>query len=209
MSLTRRLLNGNTLVPVIVIDDAAHAPELVAALAAGGIACAEITLRTAAGLDAIKAVAGSADFLIGAGTVVSLDDLKRAVDAGAMFIVSPGLDPEIVTGALALGIAVLPGVATGTEVQHAARLGLDLVKFFPAGQLGGLKTIEALAAPFTGMGFVPSGGVTEANAGEYLAHKSVPAVSGSWMATRDHIRNGQFDRIAELSRTALLAVGAE
>lgn len=208
MSLTRSLLAGNPLIPVIVIDDAAHAPELVAALAAGGITCAEITLRTAAGFDAISAVAGRTDFVIGAGTVLSLDDVSRAADAGAAFIVSPGLDPAIVTAALARGIAVLPGVATGTEVQHAARLGLDTVKFFPAGQLGGLKTIAALAAPFVGIGFVPSGGVTAANAAEYLAHESVPAVSGSWMATRDHIRNGQFDQIAELSRAALRAVGA-
>ena len=208
MSLTRSLLAGNPFVPVIVIDDAARAPELVAALAAGGIRCAEITLRTSAGFDAIAAVAGTPDFSVGAGTVLSLDDFTRAADAGATFMVSPGLDPEIVAAAHERGIAVLPGVATGTEIQHAVRLGLDTVKFFPAGQLGGLKTIAALAAPFVGLGFVPSGGVSAANAAEYLAHESVPAVSGSWMATRAHIQNGQFDEIAALSRAALLAVGA-
>lgn len=208
MSVTRSLLAGSPIVPVIVIDDAAHAPELVAALAAGGIRCAEITLRTPAGLDAITAVAGTPHFSVGAGTVLSLDDFARAADAGATFMVSPGLDPEIVAAALDRGIAVLPGVATGTETQHAVRLGLDTVKFFPAGQLGGLKAIAALAAPFVGLGFVPSGGVSAANASDYLAHEAVPAVSGSWMATRAHIRNGQFDEIAALSRTALNAVGA-
>lgn len=208
MSVTRSLLKGNPIVPVIVIDDAAHAPELVAALSAGGIRCAEITLRTPAGFDAIAAVAGTADFAVGAGTVLSLDDFNRAADAGATFVVSPGLDPEIVAAALDRGLAVLPGVATGTEVQHAVRLGLDTVKFFPAGQLGGLATISALAAAFVGVGFVPSGGVSVTNAAEYLAHEAVPAVSGSWMATRTQIQNGQFEEIATLSRAALLAVGA-
>ncbi|EAR26083.1 KHG/KDPG family aldolase/carbohydrate kinase, PfkB family protein [marine actinobacterium PHSC20C1] len=208
MSVTRSLLAGNPLVPVIVIDDAAHAPELMAALAAGGIHCAEITLRTSAGLAAISAIAGTPNFSVGAGTVLSLDDFNRAADAGATFMVSPGLDPVIVAAALERGIAVLPGVATGTEVQHAVRLGLDTVKFFPAGQLGGLPMIAALAAPFIGLGFVPSGGVSASNAAEYLTHDAVPAVSGSWMATRALIQNRQFDEIESLSRAAIDAVGA-
>jgi 2-dehydro-3-deoxyphosphogluconate aldolase/(4S)-4-hydroxy-2-oxoglutarate aldolase len=208
MSATLELLAGNPIIPVIVLDDAAHAPELVAALAAGGIRCAELTLRTPAGLAAIAAVAGTADFVVGAGTVISLDDLDRCIDAGARFIVSPGFDDELVAKATERGIAVLPGTATATEVQRAARAGLDVVKFFPADRLGGLQTIAALSAPFVGMGFVPSGGVALANAAEYLGHPAVPAVSGSWMATRALIGAADFAAIERLSREAISAVGA-
>ena len=202
----RDLLASNPIVPVIVIDDAARAPELVAALAAGGIHCAEITLRTDAGLPAIAAVAETVGFAVGAGTVISLDDLERSADAGARFIVSPGLDDEIVERALELGLVVLPGVATGSEVQRAVKLGLDVVKFFPADRLGGLGTIAALSAPFVGVGFVPSGGVNAANAAEYLAHPAVPAVSGSWMATRALIAAGDFAGIERATRDAVAAL---
>lgn len=194
--------------PVVVIDDAARAPELIAALAAGGIHCAEITLRTPVGVHAIAAVAETAGFVVGAGTVLSVDDLERSVDAGARFVVSPGLDEQLVERALELGVAVLPGVATASEVQRAVRAGLDTVKFFPADRLGGLGTIAALAAPFAGVGFVPSGGVSLANAAEYLAHPAVPAVSGSWMVGRDLIRDGDFATVERLSREAVAAIGA-
>lgn len=207
MSPARDLLAGNPVVPVIVLDDAAHAPELVAALAAGGIRCAELTLRTPAGLHAIAAVAGTADFVVGAGTVITLDDLDRVIDAGAEFIVSPGFDDELVARALERGVPVLPGTATASEVQRAAKVGLDVVKFFPADRLGGLPTIAALSAPFVGMGFVPSGGVTLTNAVEYLGHPAVPAVSGSWMATRTLIAAGDFDEIERLSRALVAAIG--
>lgn len=206
MTLTRRLLQGNPIVPVVVIDDAARAPELVAALIAGGIRCAEITLRTPAGMDAIAAVAGTPGFAVGAGTVLTRDDLERSVDAGATFLVSPGFDDELVERAQQLQVAVLPGVATGTEVQRAVKAGLDTVKFFPADRLGGLPTIAALAAPFAGVGFVPSGGVSSANAAEYLAHPAVPAISGSWMVGRDLIRAGDFDAIQRLSLEATEAL---
>lgn len=200
-----QLVHDHPLVPVVVIDDAGHAAELAAALASGGIHCAEITLRTPAGLTAIGAIAGAAGFTVGAGTVLSLDDLTRAVDAGATFIVSPGLDEQLVERALALGVDVLPGAATATEVQRALRLGLDTVKFFPADRLGGLGTIAALSAPFVGTGFVPSGGVCLANVAEYLAHPAVPAVSGSWMATRSLIAAADFDAIARLSAESVAA----
>ena len=202
----RDLLAANPIVPVIVIDDAASAPELVAALAAGGIRCAEITLRTEAGIAAIAAVADTAGFSVGAGTVISLDDLERSADAGARFIVSPGLDDELVVRALELGLAVLPGVATGSEVQKAVKLGLDVVKFFPADRLGGLATIAALSAPFVGVGFVPSGGVNAGNAAEYLDHPTVPAVSGSWMATRAMIAANDFGAIVRATHEAVAAL---
>jgi len=195
------------IVPVVVIDDAAHAPDLIAALSAGGIHCAEITLRTPAGATAISAAAGRAGFSVGAGTVLSVADLELTVDAGAEFIVSPGLDEEIVARAQELGVAVLPGVATATEVQRAVKAGLDIVKFFPADRLGGLATIASLSAPFTGMQFIPSGGVSLANAAEYLAHPAVPAVSGSWMVAAELIRAGDFSAIERLSREAVAAIG--
>ncbi|MGV8895218.1 MAG: bifunctional 4-hydroxy-2-oxoglutarate aldolase/2-dehydro-3-deoxy-phosphogluconate aldolase [Rhodoglobus sp.] len=207
MSLTRDFVTQNPIVPVIVIDDAGQVGDLVAALASGGINCAEITLRTPAGLAAIAAVSGG-DFAVGAGTVLSLDELKATIDAGATFVVCPGFDEAIVEHALDQGIGILPGIATATEVQRAVRAGLDTVKFFPADRLGGLGTIAALAAPFVGMGFVPSGGVDATNAPEYLRHVAVPAVSGSWMASRAMIRSGDFAAIEAASRAVSTAVAA-
>ncbi|HAM28161.1 MAG TPA: keto-deoxy-phosphogluconate aldolase [Microbacteriaceae bacterium] len=196
------LLADIRIVPVIVIDDDAFASEVAAALSVGGIRCAEITLRTPAGLRAIEAVAGAEDFVVGAGTVLTAEQVDQCVDAGAEFIVSPGFDDEVVERAQHHGIAVLPGVATATEIQRAIRAGLDAVKFFPADRLGGLETIRSLAAPFPGLRFVPSGGVTAGNALEYLAHPAILAVSGSWMATRDLIRAGDFTTIERLSNEA-------
>ena len=201
-------LAGHRIVPVIVIDDAAQASDLARALAAGGIHCAEVTFRTPAAADAIRAMAEVPGFTVGAGTVVSSAQLASAHEAGAQFIVSPGFDADLVAEALALGIGVLPGAATATEVMAAVRAGLDTVKFFPADRLGGLPTIRALAAPFPGMGFVPSGGVTANDAATYLADAAVPAVSGSWMATRSMIAAGEFAEIERLSRESVQAIGA-
>jgi 2-dehydro-3-deoxyphosphogluconate aldolase/(4S)-4-hydroxy-2-oxoglutarate aldolase len=190
------------IIPVIVIDDAGMAPDVAAALAGGGIGCAEITLRTPAGLAAITAVSGTPDFVVGAGTVVTMDQLDACVDAGARFIVSPGFDDELVAAARVRGVAVLPGIATATELQQALRSGVDVVKFFPADRLGGLPTIAALAAPFGNARFVPSGGVSPANLREYLEYPAIHSVSGSWMATRDTIAAGDFDRVQRLAGEA-------
>ncbi|MFT4122753.1 MAG: bifunctional 4-hydroxy-2-oxoglutarate aldolase/2-dehydro-3-deoxy-phosphogluconate aldolase [Microbacteriaceae bacterium] len=196
------------IVPVVVLDDAEAAPELAAALVAGGIGCAEITLRTPAGLGAIARIAASRpDFLVGAGTVLDVDEVDRIADAGGRFVVSPGLDPAIVTRARDLGIEALPGVATASEVQHARRLGLRRVKLFPAGQLGGRATIEALAAPFADMRFLPSGGVGPHNAADYLACAAVFAVSGSWMVPRDALAAGDWRRVERLSAQAVAGIG--
>jgi 2-dehydro-3-deoxyphosphogluconate aldolase/(4S)-4-hydroxy-2-oxoglutarate aldolase len=198
------------IVPVVTIDDASMAPDVAAALAAGGIGCAEITLRTPQGLAAIEASAGRADFVVGAGTVLTAEQVDRCVDAGARFIVSPGFDDEVVARAQFHGVAVLPGVATSTEIQRALRAGLDVVKFFPADRLGGLGTIAALAAPFPQLRFVPSGGVNVSNALEYLRHPAIFGISGSWMVSRDAIAAGDWDGIAELSGAAMqLVKGAE
>jgi 2-dehydro-3-deoxyphosphogluconate aldolase/(4S)-4-hydroxy-2-oxoglutarate aldolase len=187
------------IIPVIVIDDASRARKLAEALARGGIHCAEVTLRTPAGLEALSIMAQVPGFAAGVGTVRSLSDLELARSAGATFVVSPGLDEAIVTTAQSSGLTVLPGVATATEVQHALRLGLRVVKYFPADQLGGLDGIRALRGPFPEVGFVPSGGVTAATAAAYLADPAVPAVSGSWMAPRALIEAGDFDAIERLS----------
>ena len=195
----RALLADHPIVPVIVIEDAGAATELAGAHADGGIRCAEITLRTRGARDAIAAIADIPGFTVGAGTVLTVDDLERVVELGARFIVSPGFDDALVDRAAELGVGILPGAATATEVQRAVGRGVEVVKFFPAGQLGGLRTIDALAAPFAGIGFVPSGGVTVDNAAEYLAHPSVPAISGSWMAGRELIAARDFDEIRRRS----------
>jgi 2-dehydro-3-deoxyphosphogluconate aldolase / (4S)-4-hydroxy-2-oxoglutarate aldolase len=200
-------LAGHPIIPVIVIDDAAHAESLANALLDGGISCAEVTFRTPAAAAAIRAMAGVPGFTVGAGTVISFDQLEVATDAGATFIVSPGLDPDLVDAARARSLGVLPGVATATEVLTAIRAGLDAVKFFPADQLGGLAMIRALAAPFPQIGFIPSGGVNAENAAEYLADGAVPAVSGSWMAPADLIAAANFGEIERRTAVAVSKLG--
>lgn len=202
-------LRAARVVPVIVIEDAALAPELIAALAAGGIHSAEITLRTNAGLAAIGTAAGALPpgFTLGAGTVLTAAEVDACADAGAEFIVSPGFDDEVVARALDRGLTALPGVATATEIQRAIRAGLNVVKFFPADRLGGLPTIAALAAPFHTMRFMPSGGVGEANVVEYLAHPAVFAVGGSWMVPKQAVSAGDFETIRQLSQKAMALIG--
>jgi 2-dehydro-3-deoxyphosphogluconate aldolase/(4S)-4-hydroxy-2-oxoglutarate aldolase len=190
------------IIPVVVIDDAAKAADVAAALAAGGIDCAEITLRTADGLAAIEAVRGVPNFLSGAGTVLTVDQVDRCVDAGAQFLVSPGFDDEVVERAQFHDVAILPGVATATEIQRALKAGLDVLKFFPADRLGGLETINALSAPLPSVRFVPSGGVNPLNVADYLRHPAIFAVSGSWMVSRGAIAAGDFEAIEQLSREA-------
>jgi 2-dehydro-3-deoxyphosphogluconate aldolase / (4S)-4-hydroxy-2-oxoglutarate aldolase len=200
-------LAGHPIIPVIVIDDAAHAEGVANALLDGGISCAEVTFRTPAAAAAIRAMAGVPGFTVGAGTVISFDQLEVATDAGATFIVSPGLDPELVSAVRSRSLGILPGVATATEVLTAIRAGLDAVKFFPADQLGGLAMIRALAAPFPQIGFIPSGGVNAENAAEYLADGAVPAVSGSWMAPADLIAAANFGEIERRTAVAVSKLG--
>ncbi|WP_227497132.1 bifunctional 4-hydroxy-2-oxoglutarate aldolase/2-dehydro-3-deoxy-phosphogluconate aldolase [Planctomonas psychrotolerans] len=201
------VLDGIPIVPVIVLDDAAHGPDLAAALSAGGIRTAEITLRTDAGLAAIGRISAAfPDFVVGAGTVLTASDVDRAVDAGARYVVSPGWDDEVIARAADRGVVALPGVATATELQRAAKSGLDRVKFFPAEQAGGLPMIEALRGPFPAVRFLPSGGVTAANAAAYLASPAVFAVSGSWMASRKAIAAGDWTGIARASADAIASI---
>jgi 2-dehydro-3-deoxyphosphogluconate aldolase/(4S)-4-hydroxy-2-oxoglutarate aldolase len=189
-------------VPVVVLDRADDAAPLADALAGGGIGCMEITFRTAAAADAIALVAGRDDVVVGAGTVTTAAQAVTAIDAGSRFIVSPGFDDGIAVVCRERGVAYLPGVATATEVMRARAAGLDVLKLFPAEAIGGLATLKALAAPFPDVRFVPTGGVDEARAAEYLAHPAVLAVGGSWMVPRDAVNAGDWARIKELARGA-------
>jgi 2-dehydro-3-deoxyphosphogluconate aldolase/(4S)-4-hydroxy-2-oxoglutarate aldolase len=190
------------IVPVIVIDDLTATVPLADALSAGGLRCAEITFRTPAALAALTRLAADTSLLVGAGTVLDPDQASAAIDAGARFIVSPGFDAEVVHRCQQLGVPVLPGTATPSEVQRARGAGLRAVKFFPAETLGGVPALDAISAPFPDMMFVPTGGITAGNVAAYLRHRSVHAVGGSWMAPRRLIAAGDWQQIGQLTAEA-------
>ena len=196
------------IVPVVVLEDAKDAVPTAKAMVAGGIDVMEITFRTAAAADSIRAVAAEVpEMLVGAGTVVNLEQCKLAVECGAKFIVSPGYDEEVVSWCCDNGIAVCPGCVTPTEIMMALKHGLKVLKFFPANVYGGLGAIKALAGPFGGVKFIPTGGVNLQNVGEFIADPHIHAVGGSWVCPKADIAAGNFDKITELckeSRKALL-----
>jgi 2-dehydro-3-deoxyphosphogluconate aldolase / (4S)-4-hydroxy-2-oxoglutarate aldolase len=194
--------------PVLVIEDAKYATALGDALVKGGLAAAEVTLRTAAGIDAIKALAGRDDLLVGAGTVLSAEQAERAIAAGAKFVVTPGFAPTVVRACQQAGVPVFPGAATATEIQMAVDAGLDVVKFFPAQQLGGAAMIKALSAPFRGVRFIPTGGVTTALIPEYFAVPAVLAVGATAVAPADLIAGERWDEITTRAEQAVAAAGS-
>jgi len=207
MDPTQEQIERLGVVPVVVIEDAAAAPDLVAALIDGGLPVAEFTFRTAAAAEAIRAaVAAHPGAFIGAGSVLDPGQVDAAVDAGAAFIVSAGIDEEVVERAHTRGVLALPGCATASEMMRARRLGLECVKFFPAEPLGGLRMLRAVAAPFPGLRFVPTGGIDAANLAEYLAEPRVLAVGGSWMVKPDLLRVGDWAAVAQLAREAVVVV---
>jgi 2-dehydro-3-deoxyphosphogluconate aldolase/(4S)-4-hydroxy-2-oxoglutarate aldolase len=199
-------LRAARLVPVVVLDDAASAGPLAAALVEGGLPVAEVTFRTAAAADAIRVMADRGDVLVGAGTVLTPGQVDQAVAAGAAYVVSPGLSRAVVERCAEHGVLPLPGVVTATELQAALELGLSTVKFFPAGTSGGAPAIAALAAPFGGVGFIPTGGIGPANLHDYLGIDAVQAVGGSWMVPRDRIRDGDLDTVRRLTAEAVALV---
>lgn len=201
-------LTGTKLIPVIVLDDARVASGVADALLAGGLKVAEVTLRTEAGVEAIRAMSQDTPIIVGAGTVLTSEQVDVAVDAGARFIVSPGLSRPVIVRAQELGVPVLPGVATPTGVMDALGLGLELLKFFPASCYGGPDAIRSLAAVFARVRFVPTGGVNEENLASYCRLPNVAAVGGSWMVDRDLIRERDFDRITRLCCNAVTLVHA-
>ena len=191
------------IIPVVVLDDAKDAEPLAKALIEGGLPCAEVTFRTAAAEEVIRKMSTAyPDLFVGAGTVLTIEQVNRAVDAGAKFIVSPGLNPEIVKYCVQRGIPVCPGTCTPSEVEQALALGLDTVKFFPAEPAGGLGFIKAMAAPYTGVKFMPTGGISAKNVREYLAYDRILACGGSWMVKNDLVKAGDFEKITELVREA-------
>ncbi len=188
-------------VPVIKIDDAKDALPLAAALKKGGLCCAEVTFRTDAAEEAIKLIADKhPDFLIAAGTVLTPKQADAAMAAGASFIVSPGLNPIVVKHCIEKGYPVIPGVCTPSEVELAMSLGLTYLKFFPAEAAGGVKMIKAMAAPYTKIKFMPTGGINPKNLAEYLSCKAIFACGGSWMVPSDKIADREFDEIEQLTR---------
>lgn len=199
------------IVPVIAIDDAADAVPLCRALADGGLPCAEITFRTAAAEEAIRNVSGALpDVLVGAGTVLTVEQVDRAVAAGAKFIVSPGLNPEVVRHCLDLGVPVTPGTSNPSDIEAALALGLKTVKFFPAEAAGGIKYIKAIAAPYVDVTFMPTGGIGEKNLLEYLSFGRIKCCGGSWMAPKNLIAARDWAKIRELTASAVrLMLGFE
>ncbi|PKQ31944.1 MAG: keto-deoxy-phosphogluconate aldolase [Actinobacteria bacterium HGW-Actinobacteria-2] len=191
------------IVPVVVLDEVEAADPLAAALVAGGLPVAEVTFRTPAAADAIRVMAERGDIMVGAGTVLSARQVDDAVAAGASFVVSPGFSAAVVDRCAELGVPVLPGAVTATEIQAALEAGLSVVKFFPAATSGGPAAIRALAAPFPGLRFVPTGGVAADNLADYLAIPAVVAVGGSWMVARSLISAGAFVEVSRLAREAV------
>jgi len=192
------------LIPVVAIETAQDAPKLGQALLDGGLPCAEITFRTAAAEDAIRLLAAECpDVLVGAGTVLSVEQAQKAVSAGARYIVSPGFDADVVGWCLDNNVPVTPGVVTPTEVAMALKKGLSVLKFFPAEAAGGVKLLKAIAAPYGQVKFIPTGGINAQNLAGYLSLPMVHACGGSWMASKQLIAAGEFDRITALTREAV------
>lgn len=198
-------ITAGRILPVVVLNDARAAAPLGSALIAGGIRSVEVTFRTDAAADAIRAMSDNPDILVGAGTVLTQAQVDLAVEAGARFIVSPGFSPAVVRHCQALGIPVFPGVASATEIQMALDAGVDTVKFFPAEQLGGVAMIKALAAPFRSVRFIPTGGVNPANLRDYLTQSAVLAVGGTWMVAPDLLSAGRWAEVTNLTAAAVAA----
>ena len=201
-------LGRHRIVPVVVLDDAGQAAPLASALIEGGLPVAEVTFRTAAAADAIRVIAARGDVLVGAGTVLTAEQVDAAVAAGAGYVVSPGLSRAVVERCAHHGVPVLPGAVTATEVQAALELGCSTLKFFPAGTSGGPAAIRALAAPFGQVRFVPTGGVGAANLADYLSIPAVVAVGGSWMVPRAATASGDWATSRDPSQAAAAAAAA-
>lgn len=203
MTKTFEALSRIGVVPVITIDRSQDAVPLARALLNGGIGCAEITFRTASAEEAIQRISGEChEMLVGAGTVLTVQQAEQAIRAGAQYIVAPGFDAAVVDWCQEHGVPVLPGVATPTEINMALARGVKLLKFFPSEEIGGVRMLKALYAPYQEVQFIPTGGIKAHNLAEYLVLPNVVACGGSWMATGSMISEGKFDEITRLSREA-------
>ncbi|MCH3960642.1 MAG: bifunctional 4-hydroxy-2-oxoglutarate aldolase/2-dehydro-3-deoxy-phosphogluconate aldolase [Solobacterium sp.] len=198
-------LHGIGIIPAIVLDRVEDAAPLADALCKGGLPAAEVTFRTPAAHDAMIAMKKQRpELIVGAGTVLTKEQVDSALDAGAEFIVAPGLNPEVVKYCQEKGVAVCPGISSASELEQALALGLHTVKFFPAEAMGGIKTIKALCGPYKTMTFLPTGGVNTNNMLDYLSFNKIFAVGGTWMVKGDLIKNGRFDEVERISREAVL-----
>ena len=195
------------IIPVVVLDDAKDAEPLAKALCDGGLPCAEVTFRTEAAEECIRIMSEKfPEMLVGAGTVLTTEQVDRAVAAGAKFIVSPGLNPRIVKYCVEKGIVITPGCANASDMEQALENGLEVVKFFPAEPAGGLNMIKALAAPYVGLKFMPTGGISPKNVRDYLAYNRIIACGGSWMVKNDLVKAGDFAAITEMAKECVQIV---
>jgi 2-dehydro-3-deoxyphosphogluconate aldolase / (4S)-4-hydroxy-2-oxoglutarate aldolase len=201
-------LNESRVLPVAVVRDRAAAVPLAAALVDGGLRVAEVTLRTPVAAEVIRDMVDAGGLLVGAGTVVQPAQVQEVCDAGARFVVTPGFSAAVVRECLALGVPVVPGIATPTELQMALDSGVDTVKFFPAVAAGGVSMIKAMAAPYPDVRFVPTGGITPDNAASFLAVPEVLAVGGSWMVAPDLLGDSRFDEVTALCAEAVALAAA-
>ncbi len=199
-------IEKHAVVPAIVLEDADQAAPLAQALISGGLPIAEVTLRTPASLDALRRMAAFPDLLTGAGTVLNIEQARQAVDAGAKFIVSPGMDADLIRWCLEQGITIIPGACTPTEVMLAMNLGLRCVKFFPCAASGGLEMLRALRGPFPEMRYLATGGIKLESISDYLAFRPVLAVGGTWMVQEEWLANARFDVIEDGCRTTVEVV---
>ncbi|MBP5603193.1 MAG: bifunctional 4-hydroxy-2-oxoglutarate aldolase/2-dehydro-3-deoxy-phosphogluconate aldolase [Treponema sp.] len=203
MNDTLKKIGETGIVPVVVLNRVEDAEPLAGALITGGLPCAEVTFRTDAAEESIRAIAKKfPDMFVGAGTVLNIEQVDRAIGAGAKFIVSPGLNPKVVEYCLKNNYPITPGIMTPTELEVALGFGLDVVKFFPAENAGGLKMIKAMSAPYTMMKFMPTGGINATNVRDYLACDKILACGGSWMVKGDLINAGNFAEIERLTKEA-------
>ncbi|MBR5505656.1 MAG: bifunctional 4-hydroxy-2-oxoglutarate aldolase/2-dehydro-3-deoxy-phosphogluconate aldolase [Clostridia bacterium] len=202
MTVFERLANS-IIVPVVVLDDVKDAVPTANAMAAGGVDVMEITFRTACAAEAIKAVSKNCpNVLVGAGTIINIEQCKLAVEMGAKFIVSPGFDEELVKWCIEHNIAVCPGCVTPTEIMAAMKLGLKVVKYFPTNIYGGLKALKALSGPFAGMKFITTSGISTENIKDFVSAPFVHAVGGSWVCPKEDIVSGNFEKITQLCKEA-------
>ncbi len=202
MSDVLAIIGNSRVLPIVAIRDSKDAMPLADALKAGGLPLVEVTFRTAAAEEAIGIIAARGDMLVGAGTVVTVEQAGKAIAAGAKFMVSPGLDAEVVKFCLDKDVPITPGICTPTEVMAAMKLGLSTLKFFPAEAYGGLTTLKAISAPLGSIKFIPTGGVNTKNLAEYLAFPKVLACGGTWLATSEMIEQGKFEKISGLCKEA-------
>ena len=205
MNQTLERIKDIGIVPVVVIEDPQEAKPVAEALLAGGISCIEVTYRTDAAEESIRTICESfPEMLVGAGTILTIEQAESAIQAGASFLVSPGTNPNIIKYCSEKGVLITPGVSSPTDIEMALSYGIDVVKFFPAEQLGGLPTIKAMSAPYSTVKFLPTGGINEDNIASYMSFHKVLACGGSWMVNRSLIKKGDFEKITRLSHQAVI-----